>query len=424
MNPTTIEVIGTVLFAIAILHTFSVSFFVRLAGKHPLHAGLLHLFGEVEFVFGFWAVVLVIFIALLGINAPKGPTHAVTHYLNTRSYVEPMFVFAIMVVAASKPVLVFVTSAVRVIARLLPLSPPIAVYFTILSVVPLFSSFITEPAAMTLAALMSRDAFYRHGMSSRLMYASIGVLFVNVSIGGTLTSFAAPPVLMVARTWEWDSMFMLTHIGWRSALAVLINAVVVTWLFRRELAHYVVSADNERARVPAIITIPHLLLLGLIVLFAHDPPVFMGIMLIFMALTKAYSEYQEPLILREALMVGCFLAGLVTLGGQQSWWLQPLLSDMSADTVYYGATMLTAITDNAALTFLGSLVQDLSDEFKYALVTGAVTGGGLTVIANAPNPAGVSILHGYFKGGAVNPLGLLIAALPPTLVAILAFRAI
>ncbi|MDR2032939.1 MAG: hypothetical protein LBP86_12005, partial [Azoarcus sp.] len=64
----------------------------------------------------------------------------------------------------------------------------------------------------------------------------------------------------------------------------------------------------------------------------------------------------------------------------------------------------------------------LSDEFKYALVTGAVTGGGLTVIANAPNPAGMTILQGYFKGGAVSPLGLFANALPPTLVAILLFR--
>jgi hypothetical protein len=56
--------------------------------------------------------------------------------------------------------------------------------------------------------------------------------------------------------------------------------------------------------------------------------------------------------------------------------------------MYFGATALTAITDNAALTYLGSLVEGVSDQLKYALVAGAVSGGGLTVIANAPNPAG------------------------------------
>ena len=95
---------------------------------------------------------------------------------------------------------------------------------------------------------------------------------------------------------------------------------------------------------------------------------------------------------------------------------------MDANAVFFGATALTAITDNAALTYLGSLVEGLSEEFKVALVAGAVTGGGLTVIANAPNPAGVSILRSKFDDGAISPLGLLIGALPPTLVAVLAFK--
>jgi predicted cation transporter len=127
--------------------------------------------------------------------------------------------------------------------------------------------------------------------------------------------------------------------------------------------------------------------------------------------------------LREGLLVGFFLAGLVVLGGMQQWWLQPALLSMDETQVYFGATALTAITDNAALTYLGSLVEGLSDEFKYALVTGAVTGGGLTIIANAPNPAGASILKGTFDEGAINPLGLLAGALAPTLVAIACFRA-
>jgi len=97
---------------------------------------------------------------------------------------------------------------------------------------------------------------------------------------------------------------------------------------------------------------------------------------------------------------------------------------MTETSVYYSFTALTAVTDNAALTFLCSQVDGLSDAFKYSAVAGAVSGGGLTVIANAPNPAGQSILQGYFKGGKVNPLGLLAAAALPTVMAILAFRAI
>ncbi len=84
--------------------------------------------------------------------------------------------------------------------------------------------------------------------------------------------------------------------------------------------------------------------------------------------------------------------------------------------------LLTAVTDNAAITYLGSLVDGVSDGFKYALVAGAITGGGLTVIANAPNPAGVALLKDRFENETIDPLKLFLAALLPTLVAAVAFK--
>ncbi len=416
MNPSTIQIVGAILFAVAIIHTFSTKFFEHLAHTRPAHAGLWHLLGEVEAVFGFWAIVLVVFMGFA-----VGKDEAVG-YLDSRNYTEPLFVFAIMVVAASKSILQFASGLVRMIANFVPLPRPVAIYFTIMAAVPLLGSFITEPAAMTLAALMLRELYFSKGISSKLMYVTIGTLFVNISIGGTLTSFAAPPVLMVAATWNWDSWYMLSHFGWKSAIAVLINAAAATLIFQKELRRISISAPASQGDVPALMVAIHILLLFLIVVFAHHPPVFLGVFLLFMGLATAYPKFQERLILREGLMVAFFLAGLVVLGGQQAWWLQPILVQMNATTVYFGATALTAITDNAALTYLGSLVEGLSEEFKYALVAGAVTGGGLTVIANAPNPAGMSILRGNFDEGSVNPLGLLISALPPTLVAILAFQ--
>jgi hypothetical protein len=149
--------------------------------------------------------------------------------------------------------------------------------------------------------------------------------------------------------------------------------------------------------------------------------IFMGLFLFFLGITHAYEHYQDRLILREGLLVAFFLAGLVVLSGQQRWWLQPVLLGMSSEAVFFGATALTAFTDNAALTYLGSLVEGLSEGFQYALVAGAVTGGGLTIIANAPNPAGIALLRGNFEDQSVHPLGLLLAALPPTVVAAVAF---
>ncbi|WP_043741065.1 putative Na+/H+ antiporter [Novispirillum itersonii] len=417
MHPTTVEMIGAGLFAIAVLHTFSTKFFEHLAHTRPAHAGLWHLLGEVEAVFGFWALVLVMFMFSIDGKA------AATTYLDTQNYTEPLFVFAIMVIAGSKPIIQVARVGVSAIARLLPMPAGMAYFITTLSVVPLMGSLITEPAAMTLAAMLLRDRYYSNPISQRLKYAAIGTLFVNVSIGGTLTPFAAPPVLMVAAKWNWDLMYMLTHFGWKSAIAVLVNASVLTALFAAELRRLPAApADHPADQVPVAVMMIHMLFLGGVVLFSHHPAVFMGLFLFFLGFTQAYRRYQDPLILREGLMVAFFLAGLVVLGGQQKWWLQPMLANMDATMIYFGATALTAITDNAALTYLGSLVDGLSESFKYALVAGAVTGGGLTVIANAPNPAGFSILRGSFDEGAINPLYLFLAALPPTITAILAFQ--
>lgn len=419
MQPTTIQLVGTALFAVAILHTFSTRFFEYLAHHKPAHAGLWHLLGEVEVVFGFWAMVLTVTMFFMLGSAET------THYLDGRNYTEPMFVFAIMVIAGTRPILGLATQLVGLFARLIPLPRQVALLFSVLCLVPLLGSFITEPAAMTLAALMLARSFYRHPLSNRLKYVVLAVLFVNVSIGGTLTPFAAPPVLMVAAAWGWDLPFMLQHFGWKAAIAVAFNATVVALAFRNELKTLPMedsSAPAGQAPVPWVLTLVHVLFLAGVVVFAHHPAVFMGLFLFFLGVAHAYSRHQDRLILREGLLVAFFLAGLVVLGGLQQWWLQPLLMSMSSDAVFVGATALTAVTDNAALTYLGSLVQGLSEEFKYALVAGAVTGGGLTVIANAPNPAGMSILKGHFEDEAVNAGLLFLAALPPTLVAALAFK--
>ncbi|NMG77671.1 putative Na+/H+ antiporter [Aromatoleum diolicum] len=413
---TAVQWIAAGLFALAIIHTFSTKFFEQLAHRHPEHAGVFHLIGEIEVVFGLWAMVLIVVMAVL-----IGQADAIA-YLDSRNFTEPMFVFAIMVIAGSRPILRFALWCVRQLASFIPVHRNVAFFFVTMSLVPLLGSFITEPAAMTLAAMILRDKFFAHGISNRLKYATIGTLFVNISIGGTLTPFAAPPVLMVAGTWGWDVWFMIATFGWKATIAVFFNGFVLTSVFRRELARLDTTSKATAERVPSFAVVIHVLFLAGVVAFAHHPAVFMGLLLFFLGFATAYKQYQDRLILREGLLVAFFLAGLVVLGGQQQWWLQPLLTGMDATTVYFGATALTAVTDNAALTYLGSLVQGLSPEFKYALVAGAVTGGGLTIIANAPNPAGFAILRGHFSDEAIHPVGLLFSALPPTLVAIIAFQ--
>ena len=416
MPPTTLQIIAAVIFAIAIIHIFSVKYFENLANRSEKHSGLFHLLGEIEVVFGIWAMILVIFMfVLLG----KAET---MDYVNNRNFVEPMFVFVIMVIAATRPILHTVIAVVKRLSNILPRKGATGFYFVVMCIVPLFGSFITEPAAMTLAALILSDKLFSQGISNKLKYMTLGALFINISIGGTLTNFAAPPILMVAQTWDWSSYFMLTTFGWKAAIAIFLNTSIIMLFFFKELsAINIRTTVSDREKIPFVIVLIHFSFLALVVYFGHYPPFFMSLFLLFLGVTYAYQQYQDRLMLREGLLVAFFLGGLVILGGQQAWWLKDIIQSLTNAQAFFGAIGLGAFTDNAAITYLGSLIDGLSDEFKYYLVAGAVTGGGLTVIANAPNPAGVAILKNHFEDGAVDPRYLFLGAIFPTIVASICF---
>ena len=420
-----IQITATLCFALAVLHTFSVSVFARLAHRGGPHAGAWHLLAEVEAVFGAWAFVLLLAMAALA-DVPTA-----VKYLDGSNFTEPLFVFAIMVVAASRPVLDLARLLLQGAVRLLPVRRELGMFFLVMALVPLAGSFITEPAAMTLAAILLRDGYFRAPQYARFKYLALGVLFVNVSIGGVLTAYAAPPVLMVASAFGWDTAYMLAHFGGKAAAAVLCNAVALTWICRADaaaaanassaIARNTSDGDTARPPVPAWVMAVHLLFLAGVVLGAHHPPVFLGLLMLFIGFCSAYERYQDRLLIKEGLLVGFFLAGLVVLGGLQQWWLQGLLGGLPPLVLYWGAAALTALTDNAALTYLGSLVHGTGETWRVMLVAGAVTGGGLTVIANAPNPAGFALLKGAFPGETISAGKLLLAALAPTLVAAAAF---
>jgi hypothetical protein len=440
--------VATAIFLLAILHTFSAKRFAEWAhrvqhqhDRHEMAAGrrsspsiaaeVLHFLGEVEVIFGLWAIVL-----LLAVTVGRSWDIA-KHYVNdTVNYTEPLFVVVIMALASTRPVITFAESAMRRVANLGGATPA-AWWLAILTIGPVLGSFITEPAAMTICAVLLARQFYDLQPSMRLKYATIGLLFVNVSIGGTLTHFAAPPVLMVARVWEWTTPFMLGHFGWRSVLAILASNAIYFTLFRSELRGLArrqpvadvekPETDTEDVQPPALLAVPgwlivvHLLFIAWTVFNAHYPALFIGGFLIFLGFARATAVYQSAVELKSPLLVGFFLAGLVIHGGLQGWWIAPVLASLSEEPLFFGATILTAFNDNALITYLATLVPEFSENLKVAVVEGAVTGGGLTVIANAPNPAGQSIL-GRFFGGTVSPIYLLAGALLPTLMSVMAFR--
>lgn len=440
------NLVATLMFLAAIVHTFLAGRFMEMAhheeGHHEerlrakgwfpesgqrmpvsLKARLFHYLGEVEAIFGLWVIPLIIAIAgSQGIDAVKG------YIGHTVNFTEPMFVVVIMAIAATRPVLRFAEGIMDFFSRLGG-GTPAAAWFSILTLGPILGSFITEPAAMTICALLLAKTFYDFKPSLKLAYATIGLLFVNVSVGGTLTHFAAPPVLMVAARWDWGFAYMISHFGWKAILGIIVANITYFLAFRKSFAvlNQAASKSVEKADaeppVPVWITVTHLLFLGWTVFFAHYPPFFIGGFLIFIGFMVLTEHEQDPLKLKSALLVGFFLAGLVIHGGLQQWWIAPVLGSLERVPLMIGATILTAFNDNAAITYLATLVPGFSDAAKYAVVAGAVTGGGLTVIANAPNPAGQSILNRYFPGG-VNPLYLAASAIIPTIILGLCFMLI
>jgi Na+/H+ antiporter NhaD/arsenite permease-like protein len=375
---------------------------------------VLHFLGEIEAVFGIWVIVLAGAITWF-----KGWDAVVGYISGHVSYTEPLFVVIVMALAATRPVLVLAERCLSAVAGLGRQSPG-AWWLVILIIAPLLGSLITEPAAMTIAALLLSRQFYDLKPSPPLAYSTIGLLFVNVSVGGTLTHFAAPPVIVIANTWNWGLLHMLTHFGLPAVVGIVASTLLYYVIFRSEFAALSTRVASRKTQgnsvpIPAWITIVQLGFLAFTVWQAHRPVMFIGAFLFFLAFTQATAHHQSPVDLKSPILVGFFLAGLVIHGGLQAWWIEPILSRLGELPLFISSTMLTAFNDNAAITFLASLVPGFTEPLKYAVVAGAVTGGGLTVIANAPNPAGQAILSRYFPGG-VAPLRLLFAALAPTVI--------
>jgi hypothetical protein len=533
---------ATLIFLLAIIHTFLSSKLLavahRLEKKHEeqiakseapedsvsFGAGVLHFLGELETVFGVWAV------ALLVVITAFFDWNTAVHYVSDGvDFTEALFIVVIMTLASTRPILKLSESVMAAIATKLG-GTLTAWWFTILTLGPLLGSFITEPAAMTISALLLAKKFYALEPPRSLKYATIALLFVNTSIGGTLTHFAAPPVLMVAGPWDWGLLHMLTHFGWKAILGIGIVNTVYYFGFRHDFAAFeekfqrlsleervlsdhldrgemesrwnesiseidrelgasenltrkvddIISKVKERLEptyvermnehgidremagrllerrlsevklsrlrrvlpimlkpsqrawfedpdwdrredpVPAWVTLVHVGFMVWTILNAHYPALFVPGLLFYLAFAQVTWPYQNRVDLRAPLLVGFFLGGLLIHGGVQAWWIEPVLGSLSEVPLMLSATIMTAFNDNAAITYLSTLIPNLTDGMRYAVVAGAVAGGGMTVIANAPNPAGQSILKGYFRHG-VSPSKLALAALGPTVIVWLIF---
>ena len=428
-----------IMFFGAVLHTFLASKFVAISNKvkrkhyeetrgelmHSAKAEFFHLLGEVEAIFAIWIIPLIV-----GFIISKG-WHSTVEYFETRHYTEPIFVVVIMTIAASRPILIFSETMLSFVVKLFGKGKPSYWWFAILAFAPILGSFITEPAAMTIAALLLAKHIYELKPSAAFSYATLGLLFVNISVGGALTNFAAPPVLMVAAKWGWSSKFMFLHFGLEAIIGIFLGTIFYLLIFSKELKRLNevakgVDKQHVAESVPASIIFAHIGFLLWTVVNAHNVPFLIWGFLLFMAFTSITSNHQSKISIKGPLLVGCFLAGLVTHGGLQEWWIQAVLTRLGDSALFFGSVFLTSFNDNAAITYLASLVEEFQSNFQlqYAVVSGAIVGGGLTVIANAPNPAGQSILSKFFTNGVIKPINLLLGATIPTIMMVVSFRVI
>lgn len=450
------NLVASLIFLCAILHTFLSGYFVKMAhhqeekhqkeivelgltAEHKSHEGakdhvsfkanLFHFLGEIEAIFGIWVIALAMavlwFFGIQGDGLYAGFKQIELYIGKDVNFTEPIFVVIIMAIAATRPVVRFAETVVDKVAKLFG-GTPAAWWFSALTITPILGSFITEPAAMTIAAMLLAKKFFDLNPSNKFAYATLGLLFVNISVGGTLTHFAAPPVLMIAEKWNFGMGFMFLNFGWKAVLGILLSNILYFQYFKKEFASmgrkesrdtHMPSRWVEREDpVPAWVTLIHILFLAFTVLTAHYQMVFILGFLFFIGFTQATGHHQNDVNMKSPILVGFFLAGLVIHGGCQGWWISVLLTSIDNQwLLMIGSTLLTAFNDNAAITYLASQAPGLPIISKYAVLAGAVTGGGLTVIANAPNPAGQSVLGRYFQGGVI-PLNLAKAALIPTFI--------
>ncbi|MFZ9595930.1 MAG: putative Na+/H+ antiporter [Bdellovibrionia bacterium] len=422
MQPNTFQILSSCLLGAALLHTFSTHFFLSQAQRFPKKSGAHQLFlilGNVEIIAIFWALLL-----LIGLGVVQG-WGSIPHYLRTIGFSEPLFVLVILLITATQPILELCSN---LISHLNPLQRAseawhdLGFFLTTLVLGPLMGSLITEPAAITVTAYLLKDCFFSKPFSMRLKYMTFGTLLVNISIGGALTPFAAPPILMVAKAWHWDFLFMATHLGWKAALGVLINAFFLSFFYLKERGQLKTQAPSphRRLELPSlrlrITQGVHVGFLVLTILNAHKPLFLVLGLLAFVLWTALSRKHQQSsLQWKEALGLALFLLGLEILGSPQSWWVSPLLHHLSPGSLFLGATALTSILDNAALTYLGAQSESLTELSRYLLVSGAIAGGGLTLIANAPNPAAFAILKESWGEEKFHHSFLLLGALIPTL---------
>ena len=429
MTPTPFQLFSTLIFALSIVHVFFTPTIFKAAlalqkkQKHhewQVTIETLLLLSEIELVFGLWLI------PLFGGYALFYSWSESLGYLTSRDYTEALYMVVIVLIVSASPLITFGEKVLEKIARLGKDSPT-SWWWVILCLGPLSSMLLKEPGAMALLAVLLGRKFYHFRPSNAFKYVTLALLFLNVALSGLLSSFSSRSLYLLTSKRELSTYYMLRTFGWKALLGILLITSVAYLVFRKEFRKFpgrVPALERgERKKVPLWVTLGHLLFAASVAYVGNQGPLLVLLGLCFLGFYKITAIYQHTHVIKQAFFVGFFFAALLILGELQGWWIREIFPHLEALGTEVATLILSAFIDNAVVIYLVPDIFSLTDPRFYAAVVGSIAAGGLTVIANVPNPIGYTLLSPYFKRK-ISGIGLFTAALIPTLLIFLLFWAL
>lgn len=433
MRPVPFEILTLIVFICAIIHTFLTPRLFLLSKKMAVKAEkgkknwriyhfcseLIYFASEVEVVFGLWVFPLIVAYPFFF------STKEVVNYINSHDYSAPFYFTVIMVIVGTRPILYFAEGLLEKLAKL-GKDTPAAWWWTIMMAGPLLSIILKEPGAMTLSAIVLAHKFYHYKPSLKFQYATLALLFSNISLSALLNPYASKSLFLISSELRWEFQYLFFQFGWKALIAILLNNTTYFFFFRKEFQKSnfpkkIPLRKKSRHAPPLWITIIHLIFVFLIAYNASYFPIFIAFFVIFLGFYRATSFYQDPLKLQPAILVGFFFASLMLHGELQAWWVSAIWNNLSPWMTLVSSTIFSTFIDDATLLYIFSkLPRPLFENSINYVIAGALSSGGLTIIANGPNLIGYSFLREFF-GEKISFFPLFLAALLPTVINLLAF---
>lgn len=428
---TTLQIGATSLFVLSIIHMFLAPWFTRLYRffqhkkivfperwkKYLWLSEFFRLIGRIELVFILWSIPLFfLFIYTEGYRITMA-------YFNTRNYTFALFIMIMWILLGSKPISYLAEHTFAKIASIGRQSPK-SWWLTVMFVAPLSTSFLKETGAIIIATTLLAKYFYDLSPSSKFAYATMGLLFSNISVGGLLTASSSRSLSMVYPVLRWSHSEVIINFGWKALLAICISTLTYYYIFRKEFKNFpnkVAYIVKSNRKIPVWMICSHILFLYTLIHFRSIPILMGGVLILFLFFHRLTIFYQRKIDLLKIGFLGLFFLGMSFLGGLQEWWILSLIKKMSDFGYMLTSYMLSIFLDNVLVNLMMHDVPMVTDCYLYLIISGCVAAGGLTLISNTPNIVGYSALRPFFQTPSFSFWKLFVSSLFPSIVAFLIF---